>query len=507
MPSTSVYQRVAADLLARDPSIKRVTAAPPQPVVQTRLTHSQWFSDGAVYVNRESGKRYRPHNEQEREFVFTDGPRRYLLRGGEGSGKSVAGIIKDLERLRRGMSGIMGSPDFVHFRKSLWREFQRWCPPNALVAKHRYRLDLDWHPNQPFELVFVSGATLLCGGFDNPGSWEGPNVSFGHFDEGRNHARPTMAKVLDGRCRIPGPNGEPPQWWITSTPRKSKLPGAPEDLTYHWLYEMFGPWDREGEDPFAAFKANAKDVILRLEENAENLAEGYVTERRQSLTAAEARILADAEWEEDDDTKKFLLTMQWWDACQTSLPPLDDRTPVVIAVDAAIGREATASDCFGIVVVAPYDRTDRNLRKYAIRDVYKWQALPGQVIDYRGTETDPGPERVLETLCDQLNVKCITYDKYQLVFVMQKLERTKRVWCAPFSQQGDRMVADKALLDAILQIDILHDGNPDLRQHIANADRKVDAQNKTLRLVQGRGKIDLAVCTSMGRAVASELNL
>src|ERR1051326_5404988 len=62
------------------------------------------------YVNCDTGKSYEPHHEDERKFVYEDGPSNALARGGEGSGKSVAGIIKDLNRLRRGCTGIMVSP-------------------------------------------------------------------------------------------------------------------------------------------------------------------------------------------------------------------------------------------------------------------------------------------------------------------------------------------------------------------------------------------------------------
>lgn len=185
------------------------------------------------YVNRETGRVYTPHNENEREFVYTDGPRYRLVKGGEGSGKSVSGIIKDLNRVRRGMNGVMGSPDFEHFKKSLWSEFRRWCDPEFVVEKDRYRLSQVWEPQKQFELhfhtIYDGGiATLYCGGFDDPTGWEGPNINFAHFDEARRHQDPAMLKVLDGRVRIPGLLGEPPQIYLTTTPSK------------HWLFDYFG---------------------------------------------------------------------------------------------------------------------------------------------------------------------------------------------------------------------------------------------------------------------------
>lgn len=475
----------------------------------TAQKFSTWSDDPDVpsrYVNRETGNPYAPHNQQERDFVFRDTPRRALLKGGEGSGKSVAGIIKDLERLRRGMSGIMGSPDFVHFRKSLWPEFRRWCPPLSLVPKHRYRLSSEWSPTQPFELVFTSGATLLCGGFDRPGSWEGPNVSFAHFDEARNHPTPAMIKVLDGRCRIPGPNGEPPQWWLTTTPRKSLMSGSPDGDQYHWLYIMFGPWhDATKPDPFADFKSAALVITLRLDENAHNLSEGFVDERKQSLTDNESSILVDAEWTEEETNQRFLPVMAWWDKCKEDLPILGSREPMVIALDAATGRVSSASDCFGILGVTRHPR-DRN--RVAVRLKAEWHARAGGIIHFIGTDDDPGPETFLRRILREYNVICVTYDQHQLVSLAQRVEIEEGVWFDSFGQVEKRLRSDKALLDRIIDRTIAHDGDEVLRAHIDAADRKVDEAGSRFRIVKGgRGPVDLAVCLSMAAWQCLELNL
>src|SRR4051794_10262830 len=67
---------------------------------------------------------YRPHNQDEFEAVYTDSPRRVLIKGGLGSGKSTCGIIKTLNRLRRGCNGALLSTDFPHLPKSLWPAFK-----------------------------------------------------------------------------------------------------------------------------------------------------------------------------------------------------------------------------------------------------------------------------------------------------------------------------------------------------------------------------------------------
>lgn len=509
------FQSVASQIAASNPGLltgARNSSQTPVTIPET----GRWGRNGARYINRESGRRYQPHHREELDFVRDDRPRRWLLKGGEGSGKSVAGIVKDLERLRRGMSGIMGSPTLVHFRKSLWPEFRRWCPLNAVIPSQRYRLDISWQPNQPFELVFEDmgwgHATLLCGGFDSPGSWEGPNVNFAHIDEGRHLSSPAMAKVLDGRCRIAGSDGSPPQWWVTTTPRKTRLPTSPEDEKYHWLYQMFGPWEDDGEDPFADFKAAARVTTLRLEDNAPNLAEGFVEERVQSLTAKETRILAHAEWEDEEDTERFLPNMVLWDSLQLpigTIPPLSGE-PLVVALDAATGRKTTTSDCFGMVAVAPRSYFNLGSKGCVVRYVEKWQAAKGQQIQY-STPMGDGPGDRIRWLIDNHNVTCVTFDPHQLVFVAQALEQEGKVWVEPYNQGTDRLVSDRHLYDQIIQKEATFDpglgGLDDLRAHIDNADRKVDADKHNFRLVQGRGKIDLAVCLSMASKQLSELNL
>lgn len=449
---------------------------------------------------------YRPHNESEALFVYSDTPRRVLVKGGEGSGKSVAGIIKDLERLRRGMSGIMGSPNFVHFRKSLWPEFRRWCPVSSLVPKHRYRLEPEWEPSQPFTLAFKSGATLMCGGFDNPGSWEGPNVNFAHFDESRHHPSAAMVKVFDGRCRIPGPKGEEPQWWCTTTPRKSRMSTSPDDDQYHWMYIMFGPWtDRNKEDPYANFKKQAKVITLRLSENAHNLAAGYVESRGESLTESEASILVDAEWADEESLERFLPSMLLWDACEEKdIPKLNPRDPMVVALDAATGRSAAASDCFALVGVTrhPLDR-----ERVVIREVEAWQAPAGKQINFLGDDLNPGPEGHLIQLRKRQNIVCVCFDPYQLIDMSQRLEMSLGLWFDEFGQGAKRLEADRSFLSHIVRTHVAHNGNKLLWNHIDNADRKVDDTGSKFRLVKGRGRIDCAVASSMATWQCLSLNL
>lgn len=460
-----------------------------------------WPSLGE-YRNVDTGKRYQPHHDAEREFIAADVPRYALAKGGEGGGKSVAGIIKDLERLRRGCSGILVSPDFVHFRKSLWPEFRRWCPWDLVVASQRRRASKEWEPTGPFTLVFENGALALLGGIEEPGSWEGPNVNFAHIDEARRCRDAGALKTLDGRVRIPGPTGEPAQMWLTSTPRKN------------WLYEYFGPLVRsqsgEVDDARAAFKQASRviDLLTIDNERAGNLEAGYAANRAQTLTEAEVRVLLGAEWEDIDDAERFLASMILWDQCREELPPLSKTEPCVIALDAAV-----SNDSFGMAIASRHPQRHADV---AIRYVREWKPPPGGQINYQGTDDNPGPEKILRKMLERVagdrpryNVQCVAYDPYQLHDLATRLSNEGLAWFREFPQGGDRLEADKQLADLIINRRIAHDGDTRLRAHIDNANRKPDPETRKLRIVKREPglKIDLAVCASMAAYVALKLDL
>ena len=434
-----------------------------------------------VYVNCDTGKPYKPHKLEERQAVYSDGPRYLLLKGGEGGGKSVAGIIKTLERIRRGMNGAVVSPDLEHFKKSLWPEFRRWCPWDRVVEKQQYRQAVTWEPSRPFSLVFNNAvgtkSTLLCGGAKESeiGSWEGPNLSFVHMDEFRRHKTAAALKVFDGRVRIPGPNGEPSQIYITTTPRK------------HWLYEYFGPL--KTDDLRASFKAASRVVTLLTIENAANLEPGFAASRAQTLTAAEARVLLNAEWEDIDTGQRFLPSMLLWDGCKASIPALTEYESMVIALDAAV-----VNDCFAMVGVTRHPANDEIV---AVRFVQVWEPK-GRALDYLGTEAEPGPEMVLRRLAERYNIICVVYDPYQLHDFATRLMREGVAWFKEFGQGAPRLESDQQLLSLIMQRRLMHDGNETLRQHMDNADRKLNDDGK-LRIVkrEDSAKIDAGVALGM----------
>jgi phage terminase large subunit-like protein len=76
-----------------------------------------------------------------------------------------------------------------------------------------------------------------------------------------------------------------------------------------------------------------------------------------------------------------------------------------------------------------------------------------------------------------------------------------------FTQGSPRLIADKQLYDMIRDGRIQHNGEPDLRQHIMNADRK--PEDDKLRIIKRTqaGKIDSVIALSMAVNRAMYYNL
>jgi hypothetical protein len=440
----------------------------------------------AEYRNSETHKSYSCHHQAEASVVFDDGPRYAAILGGEGGGKSVAGIIKVLDRLKRGCNGIMVSPDLPHFRRSLWPEFRRWCPWEQVVPHQRRRKEISWEPAAPFSLTFMNGAVLMCGGIEEPAAWEGPNVNFAHVDEARRCRNGQVLKVLSGRIRIPGHNSDgseiPPQLWITTTPKMN------------WLHEYFGPL--LDEDPHADFKAASRVIRLLTKDNEANLEKDFVAKRSQSLSEAERRLYLEAEWEDIEGSERFIESMTWWDACQEPLPPMDRRTSLVLAMDAGVDN-----DCFAVVGVSRHPIRPLDVAVRLVKIFTPPKGHNGKV-DFEEVET------FVRRICLDYGVKCIVFDPWQLHDMAQRLKRSRVAWLEEFSQQGQRLEADKQLLDLIMQRRLAHDGNLELRQHVDHANKKPDEDNK-LRIVKRENslKVDALVALSMAAYQSLKLRL
>lgn len=247
------------------------------------------------------------------------------------------------------------------------------------------------------------------------------------------------------------------------------------------------------EDEHLAFKLDSRTITLRTQDNedAGNLSLGFTRQRAQSLNENEARILLAAEWESEEDVERFLPSMTWWDACKEVLPPLNRTEPMIVGMDAATGRADSKSDCFAMVGITRHPNPLRRHNTVAIRFVKVWQAKAGKKIDFRGTEDNPGPFLVLKKLVEDYNIQQVAYDKTELhFFVEQCRQENIIVWFKPISQgigsvmEPGRGIADKLFLDLIIQKRLAHDGDPTMRQHIDNADRKTDSVDRRIKIVK-----------------------
>jgi hypothetical protein len=231
---------------------------------------------------------------------------------------------------------------------------------------------------------------------------------------------------------------------------------------------VFLPWYARPDRTFAWYeraRAEAVDPLSFLQEYPATPEEAFVSTERG----------------------RFLQHIGWWDACRVEPRPLDGREPLVAAVDAGV-----SSDSFGVVFAGKGTQSS----SIAVRGVMNWIPEPGTELNYRAIREE------LVAFCRKHNILQIAYDPYQLHGMMQDIMNDEGIWTDAFLQQTDRLIADKSLLDAIKARQVEHDGDDRLRQHLDNANRKLegnDALNQRLRIVKRRDdlKIDLAVCLSM----------
>jgi hypothetical protein len=194
---------------------------------------------------------------------------------------------------------------------------------------------------------------------------------------------------------------------------------------------------------------------------------------------------------------RFLPSILWWDNCRAELPALTPYEPLVLAADAGV-----SNDYFALVGVTRHPERHEDV---AVRLVLVWRPIDGP-LDFAAIQAE-----IEQQVLDRYNVILITYDAYQLHQMMTQLGR--RVWTDAFSQAGERLTADKQLLDLTQSRRIVFDPNmsgaADLRAALDNADRAVDAESHKLRIVKRKDslKIDPAVACSMASYRCLELNL
>ena len=222
--------------------------------------------------------------------------------------------------------------------------------------------------------------------------------------------------------------------------------------------------------------------------------EAYYTEERGTLQTDEFRRVHRNQW--ISSSSKFVPN-EWWAACQGTIPAdLPPRIPFIIAADAGI-----SGDCFGLLGGSNWRS------KTYIRYVKKWVPPVDGTIDFTGTPEDPGPEleimRLLRRYGRARRPVEVRYDPTELHDMMTRIrkkfpeKRYPNIQILPFDQGKKRSMADKQFYDKIREERIVHDGDPDLEEHVQNANAEI--RGDTMRIVKRTPqlKIDLAVCGSM----------
>jgi phage terminase large subunit-like protein len=207
--------------------------------------------------------------------------------------------------------------------------------------------------------------------------------------------------------------------------------------------------------------------------------QAYYTQEAAQLTPNEFARMHRNQWVSSEDV---FVPYEWWAACESEFENVKHDEPCILALDAGV-----VSDCFAASLITRRD--DRVQIQYS----RIWQPHSGIVLDYAPIEAE------VRRLINTYNVLEVCYDEFQLVDMMGRIRSEEAVNVRKFSQAAPRAVADKRFFDLIRDRKIQHRNEHDLNEHIKNANRKPEDEQK-LRIVKRtpQGKIDLAVCCSMG---------
>lgn len=192
---------------------------------------------------------------------------------------------------------------------------------------------------------------------------------------------------------------------------------------------------------------------------------------------------------EASEVNAFLPDKALWKACEEQLPQLDKHTPCVLALDAG-----ESNDTFATVLISRHPSDPERL---AVRYARAYVPEKGQKLDFDAIEED------IRALCAAHAVREIAYDPMLLGQTVRRLTGGRRpvpVVCEPFPQGAQRLESDKGLYDLVTQRQLAHPGDEDLTAHVLNANKKIDADGRRIRIIKREYalKIDLCVALAMG---------
>ena len=224
---------ILAEVYARDvelpPDVKDLIQGTKPPLL--------WNTNEYDCFTKADGTMFIP-NDKQKPFIDSKAMFSALISGRAG-GKTSSAAQKALQKIRDGENGAVMNPDFENFKLSTWPEFREWIPWENVIAKHKHRHNPEWKPNQPFDLVFENGVTVICKGLKNPDSARGPNINWLWYDEPGNDLDGASWQIASASVRI----GKDPMCWASGTPKGKN----------HWIYEFFVEQDIP-EDALEAFK-------------------------------------------------------------------------------------------------------------------------------------------------------------------------------------------------------------------------------------------------------------
>lgn len=234
--------------------------------------------------------------------------------------------------------------------------------------------------------------------------------------------------------------------------------------------------------------------------------EDYYRQERANLLPSEFNRVHRNQWSLGSE-EPFLPDIALWDACRVELPPLGRHIPCVLALDAG-----ESNDTFGEVIVSASPASSQIT---AVRHARAYVPRGGAILNHDEIEIN------VRELGQNYAIQALVYDPFMLGQFVRRLGQPATLYRAsdterqcplsfprfpaaliPFPQGQARLIADKGLLDLILTRRIQHDGNLQLREHIQNADRRLDPISRRIRIVKRSYtlKIDLAVTLSMAAA-------
>lgn len=184
------------------------------------------------------------------------------------------------------------------------------------------------------------------------------------------------------------------------------------------------------------------------------------------------------EWTSSEDV---FVPIEWWRACQGELPSLGQYQSVVVGLDAAV-----SNDCFAINAIF------RNEEQTFVLYNRVWYPPPKGQIDFSQ------PEAEIRRLAQDYNVVEFAYDPYQLHDMATRLRRDGVGHFREFNQGQDRLKADKRLYDTIRDRKIVHSGEPDLFEHVRNANQKSDGDK--LRIIKRSEDLKIDACVALSMA-------